>query len=152
MSTAEIIARLSSEIVSSRAAWLGEQIECGQPDRIAHTATVSGGIPVHSNWTGFFVVMPDGTVTEVDSDDYRAVAVTDGRFLRYCYQRVGELFPCLQSLAPQRPAEAVTCGECDGVGKREGNVCTGCFLTGWVDSKMREWATQPFRRADNSST
>ena len=108
----------------------------GKPDeREAIRAT--GGVPVHSSWTGCTLVTPDGTVLHWDDERKSVETVVDKKGHRAALKFLAELDPELRSLAPVRPISARPCPTCRGKGTVEvAGVeadCGECGCVGWSD-------------------
>jgi len=121
-------------------------------DRIAHivatTAPASfdvdaeaakyGGIGLMGTIGTLWLLRPDGTFWDVDDDFGKPLTPLEPEWHHAALVCGAERHPWLAEVIPPRPADAVTCGSCNGVGfhpvhgeSHKGVLCSDCHVRGW---------------------
>jgi hypothetical protein len=123
---ARTIERLSSEVAAAAAA-----------PEVREAAARTSGVPVHADLGAVLVLATDGTVLRYDPDagEVRALGGTpdDDRWRLLALVKAAKQFPELSHLRPDRPDDAVPCGQCGGRGVMlEALDCGACAGTGWI--------------------
>jgi hypothetical protein len=108
------------------------------PDRAGRE---HGAIPLWADIGGAILLRPDGTVLELEWDQpsEHAPRELDAPSWRVALVTGAERYPWLAALLPQRPANAETCPDCEGKGRRDYNdpetrgrvYCASCDGLGW---------------------
>lgn len=110
------------------------------PDALTHPEIFakSGILPLTSEWGGCSGIRADGEIVSSLWDNPEEVQTeTDPRLRNTVLFQGARRFPDLAILIPPRPADAVTCGSCNGAGvlpefaKLENVVCY-CGGLGWL--------------------
>jgi hypothetical protein len=96
-------------------------------------------LPVYLGWTETIALRSDGTLlrwsTEDDSPGAREL--DDASWMTAALVQASRRYPELSRLFPARPADAVTCGQCNGTGSLDlsaehADILCACGGAGWL--------------------
>ena len=105
---------------------------------IDNEAAKYGGVALMGTIGAVWVLRPDGTMWEVDDDFGRPLVPLSPEWHHAAFASGAKRYPWLAELVPPRPADALTCGTCNGGGEIRisgsegaGVFCPQCHARGW---------------------
>ncbi len=122
-----------------------DALESPGPYHIDDEAKRYGGIALMGTIGATWLLRPDGTFLDVDSDFGKPPEPLDPAFHITALVAGSERYAWLTELLPQRPASARDCEVCRGVGRvfaegdsqsSSGAFCPACNALGWTASDV----------------
>jgi len=97
-----------------------------------------GGVALMGTIGTIWILRPDGTFWDVDDDWGKPLTPLAPEWHHAALVCGAERYPWLVELIPPRPADAVSCESCTGVGfigvhgaSEKGMLCPDCHVRGW---------------------
>jgi hypothetical protein len=105
------------ESVSDAIVRLGRESQTSGSDAVRDAARETGGLPVLSDMGGVLVLMPTMQIRHYDPETGTSSPLGDPKWHQVALMKAARSHPELEMLMPSRPAEAVSCSQCEASGR-----------------------------------